>query len=64
VRLGQRRTGAAGRWGRLGLVLVLICVPGSINLAITALPFLLGLGRLRPLQRPRARWADLRAQAR
>ena len=35
------------RWARLGLVLALVIVPGSINLAIAALPLLVGLGRLR-----------------
>jgi len=29
------------------LALVLICVPGSINLAITVMPLLLGAGALR-----------------
>ena len=35
------------RWVRLGLVLALVIVPGSINLTIAALPLLVGLGRLR-----------------
>ncbi len=30
---------AFGRWTRLSLVALFVCVPGSINLAITLLPF-------------------------
>ena len=30
---------AVGRWTRLSLVALFVCVPGSINLAITLLPF-------------------------
>lgn len=41
-----------GRWSHACLVLVLVMVPGSINLAIMALPFLLGIGRLRRYRVP------------
>jgi hypothetical protein len=48
---GQARA-ALGR--RAVLALVLVCVPGSINLALTLAPLLLALGALRPQARASA----------
>ena len=49
------RPSLPGRWGRLALALLLVIVPGSINLTLMVLPFLVGLGRLRGRRIPAPR---------
>ncbi len=47
-------------WVRVALVALLVSVPGSINLSITLLPFLLGFAMLQnpPVRRRPTFWAD------